>query len=141
MGAAMVFSRAAWERVGRFDERFFMYLEETDWQQRAQRQGLAVELVPAARVRHLHRGGAHAAIPPLFFLDSARVYFGERGHGDRAIRLALASALLLSALAAALFAPLARRRPALRELARASRGAAWSGAIHLLRGRTVARPR
>lgn len=141
MGAAMAFQRAAWEAVGPFDERFFMYLEESDWQERAQAAGWVVELEPAARVRHLHRGGeADASVPSLLFLDSARLYFGARGWGDRAIRGVLASALAISALALALYRPLTRRASAHRAVVDASLPQAWRGVMHLLRGRTVKRP-
>ena len=39
-------------RIGMFDERFFLQLEETDFFLRAQRQGLRALCVPSARVLH-----------------------------------------------------------------------------------------
>jgi N-acetylglucosaminyl-diphospho-decaprenol L-rhamnosyltransferase len=141
MGAAMAFDRAAWEEVGRFDERFFMYLEETEWQRRLHAAGWRVELVPEARVLHLHRGGDDAVgVPPLTYLDSARIYFGALGRSDRAIRAALASSLLVSWLALALYAPFSRWSPRHRRIVAASRPLAWRGAVHALLGRTVPRP-
>jgi GT2 family glycosyltransferase len=141
MGAVMAFGRDAWDDVGPFDERFFMYLEETEWQRRLHEAGWGVELVPAARVLHLHRGGDEAvAVPPLSYLDSARTYFGLLGHRDRAIRAVLASSLLLSYVTLRLYAPFTRWTPAHRDTVRASLPLARSGSVHALRGRTVPRP-
>jgi GT2 family glycosyltransferase len=53
-GSLLALRRSAWERVGPFDERFRLYFEETDWLERARRQGLTAWYVPAARAVHLH---------------------------------------------------------------------------------------
>lgn len=141
MGAVMAFGRAAWHAVGRFDERFFMYLEETEWQRRLHAAGWQVELVPEARVLHLHRGGDDAVgVPPLTYLDSARIYFGALGRRDLAIRAALASSLLVSWLSLAIYAPFSRWNERHRRIVVASRPLAWRGFVHALLGRTVPRP-
>jgi len=59
-GALLAFERAAADRVGRWDEGYFLYFEETDWLRRARRTGLRLAIVPAARA--VHRWG-HAARP------------------------------------------------------------------------------
>jgi GT2 family glycosyltransferase len=41
------------QRIGGFDEGYFMYWEDTDWSLRARRLGYSLVVVPAARVRHL----------------------------------------------------------------------------------------
>ena len=51
-GAALVVRRDAWERVGGFDERYFMYGEDVDLGLRLWLSGYAVGVVPAARVEH-----------------------------------------------------------------------------------------
>lgn len=140
-GAVMAFRREAWDVVGPFDETFFMYLEETEWQRRLRNADWEVELVPEARVLHLHRGGDEAiAVPPLHYLDSVRTYFRSLGRNDRAIRAALASSLLLSYLALCLYAPFARWVPAHRGAVVASLPLARRGFLHALRGRTAPRP-
>ncbi len=53
IGACMLLRREAIERVGGFDERFFVFLEETDWCLRAKRAGYRIDFVPDARVVHL----------------------------------------------------------------------------------------
>lgn len=59
-GALLAFRRATFDRVGAWDERYFLYFEEMDWLRRAGRGGLRAAQVPGARVEH--RWG-HAADP------------------------------------------------------------------------------
>lgn len=51
-GCCMMVRRAVVEEVGRLDERFFYYWEETEWCLRARRQGWRIVHVPDARVWH-----------------------------------------------------------------------------------------
>ncbi|MBS1955846.1 MAG: glycosyltransferase family 2 protein [Cyanobacteria bacterium SZAS-4] len=53
IGAAMLVRRAVIEQVGLFDERFFMYAEETDWQIRIKKAGWHIKLCPDSVVTHL----------------------------------------------------------------------------------------
>jgi len=76
-GALIAFHRRAWDRVGPWDERYFLYYEESDWLVRACARGLRVALVPAARVEHRW---AHAADPvacAAHFAASRRRYFAR----------------------------------------------------------------
>jgi hypothetical protein len=54
--------RDVFERVGRFDERFPLEYEETEWEERVRRAGLVLRFAPEARVRH--RWAASAARNP-----------------------------------------------------------------------------
>jgi GT2 family glycosyltransferase len=56
IGACMLIRREAYEQLGGFDERFFMYAEETDWQKRMRSTGWQILFTPEAQVVHL--GGA-----------------------------------------------------------------------------------
>ena len=56
VGAALLLSARAIEEIGPFDERFFLYGEETDWQRRAVLAGWAVRLVPEVTVDHVGGG-------------------------------------------------------------------------------------
>ncbi len=56
MGCALLLSARALERVGLFDNDYFLYLEESDWFVRAGRLGYRVLLVPEARVWHREAG-------------------------------------------------------------------------------------
>lgn len=51
-GAALVVRRDAWQRLGGFDERYFMYCEDLDLGLRLWLTGSAVGVAPAARVEH-----------------------------------------------------------------------------------------
>jgi GT2 family glycosyltransferase len=58
-GAALCTRRDAWERVGGFDERYFMYGEDLDLGLRMWLSGRGVGVVPGARVDHdyeFHKG-------------------------------------------------------------------------------------
>ena len=55
-GSVLLLRAEALRQVGGFDERFFLYAEETDWQYRATRLGWRVALVPGASATHV--GGA-----------------------------------------------------------------------------------
>lgn len=51
-GCSMAIERSTFERVGPFDERFFLYSEETDWCIRARRAGFRLAIEPRSKVWH-----------------------------------------------------------------------------------------
>jgi len=53
VGAVLLINGAAYAAVGPFDERFFLYAEETDWQRRATAAGWGVRLVPEVQAGHV----------------------------------------------------------------------------------------
>ncbi|HEY6322205.1 MAG TPA: glycosyltransferase family 2 protein [Thermoanaerobaculia bacterium] len=80
-GSLLAVTRAAWERIGGFDEGFQLYFEETDWLLRLRRAGLPARFVPAAEAVHLY--GRSAAAEPRaaeWFEQSAR-RFRRRHYG------------------------------------------------------------
>jgi hypothetical protein len=102
VGACLLVRREAYEAVGGFDERFFMYSEEADWQRRMRNKGWQIGFTPAARVKHL--GGASGAVNPAVinrhFFDSLDRY--ELKHhgwpGLILLRLAMAAGSSLRAI-------------------------------------------
>lgn len=56
-GAALMVARPVWDMVGQWDERFFLYSEETDFFRRVRAAGYSVWFEPAAEVVH-HSGGS-----------------------------------------------------------------------------------
>jgi N-acetylglucosaminyl-diphospho-decaprenol L-rhamnosyltransferase len=101
IGAALAVRRAAYDAAGPLDEGFFLYLEETEWQERVRRAGWTVELVPGAEVEHLVRGGGEESLAPSpHFLPSMRRYLALRGTPRALTEAAIAVAIALSRLAA-----------------------------------------
>ena len=54
VGAAMLIPKKAVNKVGLFDERYFMYFEDLDWCRRARRQSLKIYWHPAVEIIHSH---------------------------------------------------------------------------------------
>lgn len=80
-GAFLAIRRDAWARVGPFDEGFTLYFEETDWLERARRQGVRSCLVPAASAVHFYNQSAvHESDAPAWFAESSR-RFARRYYG------------------------------------------------------------
>lgn len=61
-GAAMLVDRPSWSRLGGFDERYFLYVEDSDLCRRMRREGGEVLLVSSARI--VHRGEESARLVP-----------------------------------------------------------------------------
>jgi len=62
LGAFMMVRRSVFEKIGMFDEQFFMFTEETDFCIRAKRTGLKTYFFPGAEV--IHVGGQSAEQDP-----------------------------------------------------------------------------
>ncbi|OGF27101.1 hypothetical protein A2303_03320 [Candidatus Falkowbacteria bacterium RIFOXYB2_FULL_47_14] len=62
MGSSLLVRKAVLDRIGAFDERFFMYFEDTDLCRRIREAGFRVEYCPGSVVVHEHsRGSAKKA--------------------------------------------------------------------------------
>lgn len=121
-GAALAIRRAAYLQAGPFDEDFFLYLEETEWQQRVAQAGWGIELESSARVCHLVRGGGEEALAPSpHFVASALLYLRRRGVPTLLSRLALSACLGLSWATLCLIALLPTKRAKATGQARAYR--------------------
>jgi GT2 family glycosyltransferase len=83
-GALLAFRRETFERVGPWDEGYFLYFEETDWLRRAAAAGLRLAQVPRARVEHLWGHSADPVATGAHFARSRRRFFVSRyGWGGR----------------------------------------------------------
>lgn len=58
MGSAMMMPRKTFEKIGYFDEKLFMYFEDTDWCRRAWEAGCKVIYYPEAKIYHYHGKGS-----------------------------------------------------------------------------------
>jgi GT2 family glycosyltransferase len=93
-GAAMLLSRACLDAVGRWDESFFLYSEETDFALRAADAGFSLRYTPDATVVHL--GGEAMTSPTLYpLLTRNRLVLYRRRHG-RVAAAAFRTALILN---------------------------------------------
>ena len=86
-GASMMARRVMLERIGAFDEEYFLYYEETDLCLRARQNGWQVWYVPASRIMHI--SGASTGVTakdqgpkrlPRYCYESRRRYF-VKNHG------------------------------------------------------------
>jgi len=82
-GCCLLATRAAWERVGPLDERYFIYAEDADWCLRARAAGLRLLFVPTARLWHKVSASAGAASPWKIYqrLRANLALFARHAHG------------------------------------------------------------
>src|SRR2546428_8475978 len=86
-GAVMLLRGEAFDAIGRFDEGFWMYFEETDLCRRLQDRGHAIALCPAAQAIHQH--GASTRQTPARqvenYLSYARYFRKHHRRGSAAV--------------------------------------------------------
>lgn len=126
-GAAVLLSARAVAAVGPWDERFFLYSEETDALRRVRDAGLAVRYEPAAVVAHSQGGsGSSPALEALLEVNRVRYM---RKHAPRRAGLHRAALVLGAALRAPRSAPHRRALAVLRDESRwdALPAATWRG--------------
>ncbi len=92
-GASLMMRREVLDRIGLFDETFFLYFEETELCLRAARAGWPTDYVVESRVAHI--GSVSTGMKgwrrvPRFWLES-RMYYYTKSHG-RAYALAATAA-------------------------------------------------
>jgi len=112
-GCAMLVRRAACERLGGFDESFFVYFEDADLCLRAPAAGYGVAAVPAARVLHRRAPatGTRQSTSSLYYATRNHLRFMERhgqGRGPRR-QVRTLTIVALNLLYALRSAPQARR--------------------------------
>ena len=74
-GSTVLFSAECWERVGPWDESYFLYSEETDFALRARDAGLVTRFTPAARAVHLEGDSkVSPGLWTLLTLNKVRLY-------------------------------------------------------------------
>lgn len=82
-GAALLIDADAARTVGAWDERFFLYSEETDFFRRARDAGYSVWYEPDATVRHA-QGGSGSSIDLDRLLAVNRIRYARKHHAARA---------------------------------------------------------
>lgn len=76
-GALLAFSPKVAERTGLWDERYFLYFEETDWLRRAVAAGMRVAQVPGAQVEHVWGQAADPGSCAEYYLASQARFFAQ----------------------------------------------------------------
>jgi GT2 family glycosyltransferase len=104
-GAALLIRSDVAEVVGDWDERYFLYSEETDYMRRVRECGFAVWFEPLAIMTHT-RGGSGSSIELEALMAANRIRYVLKFH-SKGYALAFRAAVVLSAL---LRAPLPGRR-------------------------------
>lgn len=82
-GASLLIRRQALDEIGLFDERFFLYFEETDLCLRAQRAGWPARYVKESRIMHIgsvSTGMQNWKRMPGYWFDS-RLWYYTKNHG------------------------------------------------------------
>ncbi len=79
-GAALLVRRKAFDEVGTFDERFFMYFEDVDWCRRFWQKGWKVVYFPEVKMHHYHgRFSRKGAILGEIFNKYAWIHLASAG--------------------------------------------------------------
>ena len=58
MGSALLIRKEIFEKIGGFDESFFLYEEETEWLYRAKKDGWVCMIYPEMKVLHNHHSSS-----------------------------------------------------------------------------------
>lgn len=95
VGAFFLVRREVWEKLGGMDERFFFFLEETDFCLRARQAGFATVHLPQVRVWHGQGQTAKQDQPAarIEYWRSRYAYFAK--HRSLAVRIVLRCGLLV----------------------------------------------
>jgi GT2 family glycosyltransferase len=82
--AAFLITPQALRKVGKLDERYFMFFEDIDYCKRIGMEGLAIYFLPSVRVTHIHgASGKHLAEPDVQWrrlIPSSKIYHGVIKH-------------------------------------------------------------
>ena len=78
-GCAMFVKREVFDKIGLLDKKYFLYLEDNDFCQRAKREGFKLVYVPKAKVWHANAGSsAVGGSLHDYYLARNRMLFGMR---------------------------------------------------------------
>lgn len=79
-GCCMLMKREMFEKVGVFDERYYLYYEDSDLSVRAKREGFKIIYAPKAVLWHKNAGSAEGSGSALqdYYITRNRLIFGTR---------------------------------------------------------------
>lgn len=109
MGACMMFSKKSFSEVGGFDEGIFMYMEEIDWQYRAQQIGYQIYFYPDAHFMHVGAGSSQGRSTPILNVFRGFLYYYKKHHNGFQLIILRVILLLKSIVATFLFGILSKK--------------------------------
>ena len=78
-GCAMFVKKEVFEKIGLFDERFFLYWEDVDFCQRAKKVGFGVTYIPQAKLWHANAGSSEVGGELHdYYMTRNRLLFGMK---------------------------------------------------------------
>lgn len=81
IGSVLLLRASALADVGQFDERFFLYAEETDWQLRAVARGWTTGMISEASATHVGAGTGGDSIRRMEMFNTSLLAFMDKHHG------------------------------------------------------------
>ncbi len=82
--AAFMITPTALEKVGKLDERYFMYFEDIDYCRRIKEKGLKIVYLPTAEIIHYHGSSGKNIVDEKNqwkrLIPSAKIYYGTLGY-------------------------------------------------------------
>ncbi len=82
-GADIFFRKSVLDDVGLFDEKFFMYYEETDLCKRIKNKGYEIKLVKTAQIRHLEGKSSDISAQKKIWLRQSCIYFFKKHYPNQ----------------------------------------------------------
>ena len=100
IGACLMVRKSAMDQVGFLDERYFFFMEETDWAYRMKRGGWKIFFVPPAEIIHAQGKTVGSGVSARILFYRSRYQFFEKWHKKTypLVRLVVFSRLLVNTL-------------------------------------------
>jgi hypothetical protein len=82
-GCCMLIKREVIEKIGVLDEKYFLYLEDTDYCQRALTAGYKIQYVSSSRIYHkvFATTAKENSLLPVYYSTRNRLYFAKKNLG------------------------------------------------------------
>ena len=74
-GCSMFVKKDVFKKIGLFDERFFLYYEDTDFSFRAKKAGFELLMVPSAHIKHLEQSNIQNKLKTYWLVLSGLIFF------------------------------------------------------------------
>lgn len=84
-GACIITKKSYFQKVGRFDEDIFMYMDEIDLLYRAKKRGYRVFFYPEAKFIHLGSSSSKGRTFPILQVYKGLIYFYQKHHSSLSI--------------------------------------------------------